>query len=424
MEGTLPKAHKQWPNRYSHVIFVSDRYPVLGGVTTVINALGSELINVGVDVHVIVGEYGNLTIPTPFPITPASTHPTLHGHSLTNHRISLKSILALPRLAVKRWDLKSGKHRVRKILARHPGHTLVIFTHPRAAEILRALGAYPNRFDNTVIGQWHSSATSLEENAYSPDQFCEAYSEIDALIALSESDAIRFRSLLKCPCYAIPNPTPVANTSLLCSDTPGQRPTRSSQTAVALARYSPQKNLRRMIRLFATATTSPDLGNWKLHIYGDGPARSELTEEIARCNASDRIRLMGYTDDVAKVLSTASLHLVTSTFEGFPMSVMEASQAGVPTIAFDCGSSGLTELLEACRGNLIPYDDDDAYVATLRRLARDAEEREMQAEWARQGIARYSGDAVLATWAHMLDELRSLASRAEPATQTRHELGA
>ena len=68
------------------------------------------------------------------------------------------------------------------------------------------------------------------------------------------------------------------------------------------------------------------------------------------------------TRDVSRIFDTASLHLMTSTFEGFGMSIVEAAWAGVPTMAFVC-SPGVAEVVTPTQG--FPVRPGDAATSPL-----------------------------------------------------------
>ena len=53
----------------------------------------------------------------------------------------------------------------------------------------------------------------------------------------------------------------------------------------------------------------------------------------AESGLGDRLRLLGYRDDVAAILAAADIFVLPSYFEGLPMSVIEAMLVGLPVLA-------------------------------------------------------------------------------------------
>ncbi len=90
-------------------------------------------------------------------------------------------------------------------------------------------------------------------------------------------------------------------------------------------------------------------------VLGDGPMRAELK--------SESIIFDGWVADVKQRLETVDLLLITSRTEGFPMTVIECLEAGVPILGFDVG--GVKEALgTAATDSLCTIGDTDK-LATL-----------------------------------------------------------
>lgn len=70
-----------------------------------------------------------------------------------------------------------------------------------------------------------------------------------------------------------------------------------------------------------------------LDVYGDGPLREELQAEIDRHGLN--IRLCGLSNNVHEVLRNYDLFVMTSSFEGHPVALLEAMASGMPTIVSD-----------------------------------------------------------------------------------------
>lgn len=77
--------------------------------------------------------------------------------------------------------------------------------------------------------------------------------------------------------------------------------------------------------------------DWALDIYGIGDLDAALQQQIEQ---DSRITYCGSTTTPQKVILQHSIFLLTSSFEGMPLVVLEAAACGVPTIAFDFGETG------------------------------------------------------------------------------------
>lgn len=80
-----------------------------------------------------------------------------------------------------------------------------------------------------------------------------------------------------------------------------------------------------------------------LLIVGEGQLRSQMEEVIDRNGLADRVRFLGLKsiDEVAGLLHTADLFVMSSAYEGMPMAVIEALASGVPVATTRVGEVAL-----------------------------------------------------------------------------------
>jgi glycosyltransferase involved in cell wall biosynthesis len=151
-------------------------------------------------------------------------------------------------------------------------------------------------------------------------------------------------------------------------------------TLVFLGRLEAVKNLGGLLRGFALAAAG--LQPLRLRIYGEGPERPVLTALIRQLGLSDRVTLMGRTDDVPGALRQADAYVQASHHEGAPAAVGEAMAAGLPLLLSDIPAH--RAMVHAGReGLLFPAQDPAALADAIRRLATDAAARERMGRQAR-----------------------------------------
>ncbi|WP_279165375.1 glycosyltransferase [Thermus scotoductus] len=137
---------------------------------------------------------------------------------------------------------------------------------------------------------------------------------------------------------------------------------------VSVARMSPQKDPFSLIQAFSIATSHN--GRLRLLLVGDGPLRRELEDRVKALGLEDRVRFLGLRTDVPEILAAADAFILSSRWEGNPLSVMEAMAAGKPVIATAVG--GVPELVQDGKsGVLVPPGDVEALAEAILRLAGD-----------------------------------------------------
>lgn len=375
-------------------------YPAVGGVQTVTENLVAMFRAAGVKSEVVSIWPGWRS--AGLPVTTLFPNEHLHSQSVTGGRLTLRAVRRLPLLAYKRLQRWIALRRLRGLAGRGGRKTLVIATGEREGRLLLEAGVRATADGPVLIGQFHSSFESLEFGAPEvPRRLKETFEEFDCLVTLTQADSIAFSRLLELPCRAIPNPARSAVAERVAALDRGRS---SSARVVALARYAPEKRLDRMIRWFAEATSESNLQAWRLELYGEGPERGALEAVIRSCDAEDRVALMGPTDDVAAVLATARLNLLTSQYEGFGMCMVEAAQAGVVSLAVAC-SPGFDEVAVGLRATLVDPDDEGAFTDALRELLRNPDELDRRGEEARAAVQIFAPDRIIDSWAALIDDI-------------------
>lgn len=113
---------------------------------------------------------------------------------------------------------------------------------------------------------------------------------------------------------------------------------KSATNLVFVGRISYQKDPSLALETFEALSEK-----YTLTIYCDGFDSKTLNEQLAKMSSRNRISIITDESDTASLLSNFDLMLVTSRYEGMPLSIIEAMSAGLPIVATDV--CGLKELV-------------------------------------------------------------------------------
>ena len=114
------------------------------------------------------------------------------------------------------------------------------------------------------------------------------------------------------------------------------------------------------------------VGGVTLAIAGDGPDLPDIRHRVAGLGLDGRVRFLGplNREGVLTLFRGADASLLTSSWENFPHTVVEALAVGTPVIATTVG--GVPELVrDGENGLLVPVGDADGLAAAIRRLLLD-----------------------------------------------------
>ena len=172
---------------------------------------------------------------------------------------------------------------------------------------------------------------------------------------------------------------------------------------VCVARLAPQKNHVLLLRAFAQGPASNPLAH--LVLVGGGKLGPELEKEAEALGLGDRVRFLGPRSDIPEILGAADVFVLSSDYEGSPLSIMEAMAAGKPVISTAVG--GVPELVEDGRsGLLVPRGSPKALAEAVNLMVKNHEAREAMGR-ASLGLATERFDARVMTRAYegLYDEI-------------------
>ena len=156
---------------------------------------------------------------------------------------------------------------------------------------------------------------------------------------------------------------------------------------LTIARLAPQKGLDLLLEAAALIKQRGIDFTWL--VAGDGPLKAQLNQQIAA--AALPVKLLGRREDIGALLSQADVVVQTSYWEGQPLTLREAMQAGRAIVATDVGGSAYTlagcgQLVEPQAGPLA-----DAVVAIIS----DPKRRETLEAASRAAVAKIPGETQL-----------------------------
>lgn len=122
-----------------------------------------------------------------------------------------------------------------------------------------------------------------------------------------------------------------------------------------------------------------------LVIVGGGPERKNVELRIQDLELSHCVRLEGWQDDVRAYFKTADLYLLTSAFEGYGRTVIEAASAGIPVVMTDVGVAGEV-IRDGETGRVVPVEGRAALAAALGEARQNYSKMRKMAERARAEV--------------------------------------
>ena len=192
----------------------------------------------------------------------------------------------------------------------------------------------------------------------------------------------------------IPNPV-----SFVCDEPSELR----EKKILAIGRLEYVKNFSSLIRSFKKV--SKKYTGWTLDIYGVGSQQEYLNEQIQSLDLVDRVRLMGYTNDVMSVLKESSVFCLSSIGEGFALVLVEAMECGVPVVSYQCPCGPKDIITDGKDGFLVPVGDEQMMADRICKLIEDEALRRKMGAAAKETAKQYHINEIAKRWMSLFEAL-------------------
>ena len=187
----------------------------------------------------------------------------------------------------------------------------------------------------------------------------------------------------------LPNPVPPL------ADLPSREELRAGlgldgATVAFAGRLTAQKALGRALEAVSGA---PEV---RLVVAGEGPDRVALEEQARALGMADRVTFLGAQPRrrVLELFRAADATILSSSWENFPHTVVEALAVGTPVLAMEAGGVGEV-VRDGINGLLVPAGDTPQLAAAVQQYFADEELRERLRAAAAPSVAGYAPERVL-----------------------------
>jgi len=152
-----------------------------------------------------------------------------------------------------------------------------------------------------------------------------------------------------------------------------------------IARLVPQKDPLSFVRMAHLVTGAiPDT---RFLLVGDGPLRAAVEHAVREKSLDGRMIATGFRDDIPELLQTMDVVVLTSVWEGLPLTLLEAMAAARPVVATRV--QGSTDVVaEGETGVLVPPGDATQLAAAVVELIRKPEQRQRMGAKGRDRVER------------------------------------
>nr|WP_295869237.1 glycosyltransferase family 4 protein [uncultured Chitinophaga sp.] len=220
------------------------------------------------------------------------------------------------------------------------------------------------------------------------------YARLEKLVVLNQTDLAYYSQYMN-NVVCIPN---------FIAEVPAEYSRLDQHVALAIGRHNWEKGFDTLLHVWQKVNkTHP---GWKLRIVGNGPLLQQHIDLAGELAISDAVIFEPPNNDLSGIYQNASLYIMTSRTEGFPMVLLEAMSRGLPCVSFDCEAGPRDMILHNETGYLIPPDHTDEMVSSINNLIANPHQRASMQLAARRHVEMFTVERIGGRWVDLFKALQ------------------
>ena len=173
-----------------------------------------------------------------------------------------------------------------------------------------------------------------------------------------------------------------------------------SKQIVSVGRLTYQKGFNMLIDVAKDVLEKNKEYKWL--ILGDGEDKNRLQEKINKYNLQDRLILKGKVSNVEDYYKNSSLYVMTSRFEGLPMTLLEAKSYKMPIVSFDCPTGPSEIIRNNINGYLVKANDIKEMSNKVNSVLLDDKKLKKFSDKAELDIDKFNIHSIINKWTNIL----------------------
>lgn len=173
--------------------------------------------------------------------------------------------------------------------------------------------------------------------------------------------------------------------------------------AIAVGRLEEQKGFEDMIRAWQHVYSH--YPEWKLSIFGQGSLRQKLLDLIESLSLKNVVSLENPVSDIKNKYLDSSILLMTSRYEGLPMSLLEAQCCGLPMVSYTCKCGPRDIIRDGKNGYLIPEGDIQLFAEKVNKIIENQALRKEMGKQGKELSVNFQEDRIMGLWESLFKEL-------------------
>ena len=141
----------------------------------------------------------------------------------------------------------------------------------------------------------------------------------------------------------------------------------------------------------------------KLLIIGDGSSKDIILAKAKELQLENHVQLLSFQKNITPYIQHAKCTILTSYFEGFPMSIIESLAAGIPVISVDCETGPKEIIQNNFNGLLVENHSENALAEAIKTMIEDEKLYQTCKNNAQKSVEHLSLATITQQWKQLLE---------------------
>lgn len=316
--------------------------------------------------------------------TTSSFYPILGGIQIIQQPLSF-GITPEGNIFSRKIKLLSDVLKLRRIIKTVKADTIIATEYPFAVAAI--LTGSSNK--TKLIAWEHHHLHELPKNFFWEKMCTLSYPGLYAVVSLNEDEKKLFEkfnnNIVVIPNFIFPATT---------------RPNLTSKKILTVARLTPVKGTDLLLQ--AATLVFQKHPDWRWTIIGDGDMKDQSLQFIKEEKLEQNLLLSPpVTHELEREYLGSSIYACTSRHESFGMTIIEAMNAGIPVVSFDCETGPRHIITNNEDGFLIEKENPAKLAEAISSLITNEDLRKKMGKKAFQNVQRFSPERIYELWRNL-----------------------
>ena len=145
--------------------------------------------------------------------------------------------------------------------------------------------------------------------------------------------------------------------------------------------------------------------DWTWLIIGEGAERPMLEKKIKEYHLEGRLVLTGNQKEMSHYYQESAFFVMTSRYEGLPMTLLEAKSYQLPIVSFDCQTGPAEIIQDGVNGYLVTLEDCEGMISRIEGLLNSPKKLVNFSNHSQCNIEKFNKERVIMEWRELLNAI-------------------